>query len=240
MKISFFNTLAAAVLTSFCVAGMADSASAQFFSDSEVTSPRFTPPNGRVPTSRYNDRYNRPAPPQWQDRSRMQGPLNRPYIRTNASDQILQQDKYRSYQGRCADGQCRFGRGERGIEDGTTFYRSRRSRSNDMVDGRSYQSGQATTTGWAPSNPDALDPISGLPMERSQLGRHNRAEGALHRGHGHGRCGDCTNGQRKDRNGQFGSRSLDPRNSPASYDNLNLTRRNQSPQYLPTRSPYLN
>lgn len=247
MKTSFLNTLAAGILTSLCLSGMPESASAQFFNNTEVTSPI-----NRVPDTRYNDAYSLQTPRQWQDRGRMTQPMDRRYIRTNATDGILPQDDYRSRQGRCADGECKHNRGERAMEDGTTSYRSRRSRSNGLVEGRSYQSRRAMTTGSDMLNPDAIDSASGRPMERSYQGRHTHANGAHHRGQG--RCGDCVNGQCacpdgqctcpagqcNYRDGQLGSRSLDPRNAPASYDNFNLTRRNLSPQYLPTRSPYLN
>ena len=247
MKTSFLNPLAAGLLTCVCLAGVSESASAQFFNSNELNAP-----TNRLSAPLYNDASGRQLPQQWQDRGRIDQRMDQRYIRTNTTDGTLPQDEYRSRQGRCADGQCQHNRGDRTMEDGATSYRGRRNRSNGLADSSGYQSRRSMTTGWDPSNLDTIDPATGLPMERSYRQGHDHADGEYHRGHG--RCRDCVNGQCECpegqctcpagqcecRDGQRGPRSLAPRNSPAGYDNFNLTRRNTNPQNVPTRNPYLN
>lgn len=244
MNTSFLKTLTAS-LACICLAGLSDSASAQFFDNLSLTAP-----TNQLLAPQYNDTYSRQLPLQWQDRLRNDQRMDQRYIRTNTTDATMPQGEYRSRQGRCADGQCQRNRGERSVEDGTASYRGRRSRGEGYANGRDFQSRRAMTTGWDPSNPEAIDPATGLPMEHSYRGRHNHPDGEGHRG----RCRDCVNGQcdcpegqctcpagqHDCKDGQCRHRQLVPRNAPTGYDDLNLTRRNMSPQYMPTRSPYLN
>lgn len=236
MTTSFLNTLAAGILTCVSLTGTLQSASAQFFDNDGIGTP-----NSRPPASQYNDGYGRHVPPQWQDRAGM----DPRYIRTNSADGAGPRDDFRPSQERCTGGQCQLNRGERTMNNGTASYGGRRGRSNGLADGNGYQSRRAMTTGWDPSNPDAIDPATGLPMQRSYRGGHDHADGERHGGHG--RCHDCVNGQCDCPEGQCtcpdgqrGTRGFDPRNAPASYDEFNLTRRNTIPQYVPTRSPYMN
>lgn len=244
MKAAFLKTLAAGILTGVCLTGMPESASAQFFDDD-----RMTAPNRQSRAPQYGDVYDRELPHQWQDRGRIDQRRDQRYIRTNTTDESLPRDEYRSRRGRCSDGQCKQNRGDRVMEDGTTFYRGRRSRGDSMADGRGYRPRRAMTTGWDPSHPDAIDPATGWTMERSYQDGHGHADGQSHRGHG--RCRDCVNGQcdcpdgqctcpagsHDCKDGQCRPRQFDSRTAPA---DSNLTRRNMGPQYMPTRSPYRN
>lgn len=246
MKTAFLKTLAAG-LSCVCLAGICDSASAQFFDHNGILAP-----TNRLPAQQYNDGYDRRLPQQRHDLNRLVPPANRRYLRTKATDEGLAQDDLRliqdlnSYRGRCGNGQCQHKRGERRMDDETNSYQGRRSQTEGYTSGGGYQSGRSVTTGWDPSNVNAIDPETSLRNQRSYRGEPNHAEGSHRRGHG--QCRDCINGQCDCPAGQYGARTeqrgfrnTDPRNAPSSGRNSNLTRRdNINRQYQPTRSLYLN
>lgn len=75
-----------------------------------------------------------------------------------------------------------------------------------MAEGREYPLRRAMATGWDPTNPEAVDPTIGRPMERSYRSGHDHANGEHHRGHG--RCRDCVHGQCECPDGQCPLRGL--------------------------------
>lgn len=226
MKTSILKTLAAG-LTCVCLAGLSDSASAQFFNSDSNT---VTPSTNRLPASPYNDSANR----QFQSRfplnqqfdQRLNQRIDRRYLRTNSPDGNLPQGEYQSRQGRGAGGHCQNKQGNRCGEDGTMSERSRRSRSYESAYGRGHQMRGAMTNGYDLTNSPFADPSGSLAAGDEYRGTYDQ------RG---------TIGPRDCKDGRCDHRRHEKGNMPNSYNNFSLTRR-QTPvsRYLPSRNPYLN
>jgi len=238
MHTSTLRILAAGLTACVCLSGLSGSANAQFFSnDNSIQSP-----NGPL-AAEQRGLYDSRMPQQWQDQRRM----DERYLRTNVDGA---QAYDRTDQSRCENGSCRH-RPTDGLNasDGTAYRNNRRSQQGYDSASR-YRSRSALTTSWDPANAP-VDPTTGLPMERPRRRDHANGEGYRGQCRGgecrtgqcdcpEGQC-DCPIGQRHSQNGQFRQRRMDQQNAPTGYDDFNLTRRNNAtPQYLPTRNPYLN